>query len=229
MKKLLYLAVCGLLTVNLWAQTGMDTVYAEIFGNDVVIHNDNAYRNCFFTPVLTHVKIENDTIFWYQVDTLGQLATCMCFFDYELSLDSLKPGTYKMQVYSVYNSEYHHDSTFRGQGQFTIKGVNPVSDFMLTGTRSSFCHDIEFLEELTQTFGDYAILVNQEEIVIIHQGESLISNVELISISGRVVAQGANHPEKEIHLALNALAKGIYIISVSDMSKNRTNRKIAVY
>lgn len=93
-KNLLILIFIVLVSVG-FAQ---DTLYSSISGDTLTIHHESTHRNCaaLFT---WDVNIVDNLITITEVDTGGQ-AWCMCYFDLEVSLTGLDPGSYQIDVWS---------------------------------------------------------------------------------------------------------------------------------
>ncbi len=75
-----------------------DTLYTTVNSDTLTIHHDGTERNCaaLFT---WDVEIVDNLITATQVDT-GDQAWCMCYFDLEVSLTGLDPGSYQIDVWS---------------------------------------------------------------------------------------------------------------------------------
>lgn len=108
MKKLILLLAFFTLTLNLLAQN--DTVYATVSGDSVTIWHMNSFRNC---GSLFDIQVDFDDhlITVNEVDT-GQLAYCMCYFDLSVTLTSLEPGIYTVEVYGTDDGSIYFDRIY---------------------------------------------------------------------------------------------------------------------
>ncbi|MBT3252976.1 MAG: hypothetical protein HN995_12000 [Candidatus Marinimicrobia bacterium] len=91
-----FLTICGLfLTNTCFAQ---DSLYTSISNDTLTIHHTGTERNCaaLFTWDVTVVE---NLITVTEVDT-GDQVWCMCYFDLQVSLTGIDPGTYQIDVWS---------------------------------------------------------------------------------------------------------------------------------
>ncbi len=95
MKKLVCILALFLVTFSSIAQ--VDTIYATVYNDSVTIWHMNTFRNC---GSLFDIQVDFDDYFITinEVDT-GQLAYCMCYFNLSVTLASLEPGMYTVDVY----------------------------------------------------------------------------------------------------------------------------------
>lgn len=203
-----------ILTGVLFAQTP-GSIYAFVFGDMVVIHEDNAYRNCGFSPSLENIVVNENVIDWYQVDTISEMYRCMCTFNYHVDIDSLISGNYAVRVFSVYFS----DTTFIGTTYFTIESsFAPGFNLKLKSYASDCLSSIEngFDNDLTFVY-DY------ESIVFIHEFQA-IRKISLINMSG-ITVQTTTGNHLDMYVPVTSLQKGIYI-AIIQTDQGLSTRKI---
>ena len=94
----------------------------EIQSDSVVLHDDNACRNCGCEYSMELFDLGNNQLVWLQHDLGGQ-AVCNCYFDLSVTIDSLQAGTYTTNVYYTY--PYYGDTIYIGSISFTINDPIP--------------------------------------------------------------------------------------------------------
>ena len=93
------LILIALFTVMFFSTvSAQDSLYTSFSGDTLTIHHDRTERNCvaLFT---WDVNISDNLITVTEVDT-GDQAWCMCYFDLEVSLTGLNPGSYQIDIWS---------------------------------------------------------------------------------------------------------------------------------
>ncbi len=220
MKKHFLLFSILLLTISGFSQAIPDSIYAVVTGNQVTIHQDDANRNCAFFPNLENLEIDANVIKWYQVDTLGLIAGCDCFFDYSVTIDSLNPGAYDVGVYYVYMS----DTTFEGTTSFTIENQYSCDSVVELSSYASSCHFVDVKEIPDETI---TITNTTEVLSITMNSNEKIINASLLNISGQNVYVMSYLSGSEIKIPISTLKSGIYIVSVSTNS-GQYNRKVVL-
>jgi len=107
-KKILILTSL-LLLIPASRSCAQDSLYTSISGDTLKIHHDGTERNCaaLFT---WDVNIVDNLITVTEVDT-GDQAWCMCYFDLEVGLTGLDPGSYQIDVWS---NDIGSDPIFHG-------------------------------------------------------------------------------------------------------------------
>ncbi len=130
-----------ILILTLLISTGLaqDSLYTSISGDTLTIHHDRTERNCgaLFT---WDVNMLDNLITVTEIDT-GDQAWCMCYFDLEVSLTGLNPGTYQIDVWS---NDIGSDPIFHGSLDLVWGGLS------VTGQQESDCltlrDDTSFVE-----------------------------------------------------------------------------------
>jgi len=212
----------------LFAQSPYDTIYAVVNGNSVTIHQDNAYQNCGFQPFLENVAFINDTtIEWYQTDTIGTIYGCGCFFDYSVTLDSLQPGHYLVNVFSVYDLPEGIYSTFEGTTSFIIEQQIECDSIIALTSYASLCHEYTGVSEkiINDDFHHYSVISDQTGISIISNDGRMIEKVVINDLSGRLVYQSTGNPTAVLKVALS---RGFYLVSIFNSGGYRLTMKTMV-
>jgi hypothetical protein len=117
-----------------------DNLYAVVENDSVTIFHDLSFRNCACT-VNMDVQITNNLITITEIDTGGDVANCLCFFDFSVSINELAPDDYSAEVY--YENSYTGNSVYYGSVNFTIEeNLNQTSPEV----SSQYQSDCYFLE-----------------------------------------------------------------------------------
>ena len=91
-----------------------DVVWAEVVGDQVTVHHEQAEFNC--CPVLEHTIVQDGNLIdIYEVE-VEALCFCVCCFDLMHALVDLPPGTYTVRVWGAYGC----DPNPCGTTQFTV-------------------------------------------------------------------------------------------------------------
>ncbi|MFH1373724.1 MAG: dockerin type I repeat-containing protein [bacterium] len=75
-----------------------DIIYTYSGGTLVMQHSD-AYFNCG-AELMVFFEQAGDTLRFYEINTSGEYAFCMCYFEVGASVADIPPGTYVAEVYS---------------------------------------------------------------------------------------------------------------------------------
>jgi hypothetical protein len=221
-----FLAMC--MYTMAFAQQDVDTIFAVVNGNQVSIHHDNARYNCAFTPIPNNLLINEHVIDWYKVDTTGQIAMCLCYFNYSVSIDSLPPGDYTVNVYSAIISPMTPDSVFEGSAHFTIDGPYQCDNSFGLSSINGPCHEYDGIKKHNGGDDDYILSQNKEGLHIGARGSSSIGMVILSNIAGREILRNYYNSAGEVYVSTIGLSKGYYIVTISDGQKKKTNRKVVI-
>jgi hypothetical protein len=228
MKALLLIAAMVTCTM-VYSQNDVDTIYAVVNGNQVTIHQDDARYNCAFTPIPNNVVLNDHVIDWYKIDTTGQIALCLCYFNYSVNIDSLQPGDYTVNVYSAIISPYTSpDSVYEGSTHFTISGPYQCDNLLELSSYIGPCHQYDGIRNQNKTDDNYTISQNAEGLSISGRGTDRIGIVKLSNLSGQEVLKNYYDAASSVYISTNSLSKGFYIVTISDGQKIATNRKVAI-
>lgn len=195
------------------AQNSGGSIYAEVVGDKVVLHEDNTTRNCGFTISVNNLVVSDNILRWYQVDTINDLARCDCNFNYSLEIDSLVSGNYDAHLFSV----ALFDTTYLGSASFSIyTSVSKLKGLKLA-SYSSPC--------ISYPDAQLNVNINRYSIEFYHSAER-IREVRFFNISGNpVYSEKVNSTFCEI--PVSSLKNGIYIAEVLT-EKGRFNKKIVI-
>lgn len=205
-----------ILTGGVFSQTP-GSIYAVVYGDMVTLHEDNAGRNCGFSPSLENIVVSENVINWYQTDTVSELYRCLCTFNYQVEIDSLKSGNYTVRVYSVYFS----DTTFMGSTSFSFESsftqefnlkLKSYASDCLSNIEEGFDYDLTF-------FYDY------EAIVFIHEFLT-IRKISLVNMSG-ITVQNKIGNDTYLYMPVKSLKRGIYI-AIIQTDQGQSIRKVII-
>lgn len=203
----------------LFSQNPNHSIYAEVNGYHVVIHEDNASQNCAFYPDFQNIVLDGTNLYWFQVDTAGPWANCSCLFNYSVEIDSLNAGNYQAFVYSV----YENDTISQGFTEFTVTGNVPCDSELVLSSYASLC--LTPVEDLSP---DNVILNYQDGIITVKLTSSeKINNVTVSDLSGQIVYKTIEQAVGEIDLPVSQLRTGLYVVSIITNS-GRFSRKMII-
>jgi len=138
--------ICLLLLIvfpgSLFSQT--DTVYAEVQGDTVIIKHDRVFQNCGFNACM-EVHQDDFLITVTEIDTIGLLADCMCYFDLSVKVGPLTSGEFTVHVYTV--DPETGDTIFSGSTSFTIESSGATGIFKTISQHQSDCYSITDVRE----------------------------------------------------------------------------------
>ncbi len=142
MKKLLLILTFMLTYTFVYPFDG--NIFAIVENDTVTIWDTAAFRNCGALYDM-QVVLENNHITVYEVDT-GCSANCMCYFDLSVTIASLDPGYYTVDVKSV---SLENDTIYQGSTSFTI-GENVGNQFIISQFQSECYNIVNLNEDLTE-------------------------------------------------------------------------------
>lgn len=219
MRTLLIALTISLLAIYGYSQSIPDSVYAVVSGSQVTIYQDNAFRNCGFQPNLENIVFQDGVMKWYQVDQSGEYYGCMCTFDYSVSIDSIMPGTYDVEVYFVYFS----DTTYDGSTSFTVTSPILCDDNLELSSYAGTC-EVSVDDLPTENL---LIETSAEGLAISMKSNEKIFKSCVSTMSGRVVFTKNNPAGNKIFIPASSYIPGIYIVSIVTDS-GQYNQKIAL-
>ena len=100
MKKFICFGLCLVSLIGL-GQSALpleDKLTAEVHGDTVILRDDTANRNCGAVYEMYVTTLTGNTLKWLQKD-VGAWAYCYCDFNLSVTVDSLRPGHYSVNVY----------------------------------------------------------------------------------------------------------------------------------
>ncbi|MBK7174223.1 MAG: T9SS type A sorting domain-containing protein [Bacteroidales bacterium] len=216
MKRVLLIPVL-MLHLAVHSQSALDTIYAVVTGNQVTIHQDNAYQNCCFVPALQSVYLENDsTLSWYQMDTTYIWCGCMCFFDYSISLDSLPAGEYTAHVYSGHIHPVWPDTTYQGMTRFRVEVWLESDHIRQLTSQASDCHPYTTGTREQEAEPVYRWYLPDHTRLILYSEKGVGgTEVSMVSLMGRQLIEPQPF-DKLMELDISSLPRGVYIIIIRE-------------
>ncbi len=151
MKKVLILICLGSFCLFSSAQNG--TIFAEVKGDTAILWQTEAERNC---AALYEMIVTPDDfhLHWLQRDT-GDAVFCICYFDLSVTLASLAPGMYTVDV--CHTEIVSPDTIWDGSATFVIEGPDARDPVQMIASFQSECHGAvgsgEILDEKTVRLG----------------------------------------------------------------------------
>jgi hypothetical protein len=139
---LLIIAFCR----NVYSQ--IDTIYTTVNADTVTIHHDRTHRNCA-SLFRFDVHLEDIQITVFEVDTTGEWANCLCYFDLSVKTGPLKAGEYLVDVYET--DLFSGDTSYVGSTNFTIEGSGNTGDFSTISRFQSNCYETTNINQTNET------------------------------------------------------------------------------
>ncbi len=219
MNRILFILALCFLSGSVFSQNTSGSIYTMVYGDRVVINEDNAIRNCAFSPKLDNIILNNDVINWYQVDTTNKVYRCTCTFNYQVEIDYLNSGDYTVNVYSVYLS----DTTFEGTTSFTIGSSVKSSSVVQYKTFASGC--LTYVDDDDNADNNLTYKLYDDHLFFFHQYLN-IRKVSILNMSGMPIQQLSGN-SNEIALPVAFLKNGIYL-AVIDTDEGQIVRKFTI-
>jgi hypothetical protein len=122
---------------NLHSQT--DSIYVTVHNDTATIWHTQTERNCA-SKFRMDIHLNNFHILLMEMDTIGPIANCICYFDLSAKIGPLSSGNYSVDVLG--SDVMYGDTIFLGSATFTVPGnyINPGSS--LLGQSQSECYQI---------------------------------------------------------------------------------------
>jgi hypothetical protein len=204
MKKLLFLF--AIIVGHSLSSFGQEAIYAVVENDTVTIWHIEAFRNCASAYDM-QFEIDGNKINLYQVDTVGPIALCMCYFDLSATLTDLLPGYYEVDVYSFWNA--YNDTTFCGSTSFSILSGDGMPQ-LLANTQSD-CYDPTLIIE-PEINNLIKLFPNPADEFIYIETEKNGFQVQVMDLLGKEVIQHKSS-ENSTKVDLSGLQAGIYFLT----------------
>ncbi len=139
---LLLIALCR----DVFSQS--DTIYAIVENDLVIIHHDQTHRNCA-SQFRFDVVQENLRISVFEVDTVGEWANCICYFDLSVKFGPLEVGEYLVDIYGT--DVFTGDTSYIASTNFTIEASSGSGSFSTQSQSQSECYELTNVEQSDET------------------------------------------------------------------------------
>ncbi|MCF8368974.1 MAG: T9SS type A sorting domain-containing protein [Bacteroidales bacterium] len=193
---------------------GQEAIYAIVENDTVTIWHVETYRNCASSYVM-EFGINGNEINLFQVDTIGPIALCMCYFDLSATLTNLLPAYYEVDVYSVGDGTSINDTTFWGSTSFTILSGDGLSE-LIAGSQSP-CYDPNEIKEI-EFAAQVKVYPNPAVDYIIIEFPLESVQVCVKDILGNTVISEENYRNNS-RIDLTDIKKGFYFVCVLSEGK----------
>ncbi len=143
--KLRYFTIAFFLSSLIIAQG--DSIYVTVDGNFTTIWHTETLRNCASLYDM-NVHLSDSVITVMEVDTVGSIVDCLCYFDLAVSIGSLFPGDYTLDVFSLERMSIEDlgDTLYWGSTGFTITGQDYIPSPTIITHYQSSCKNITGLD-----------------------------------------------------------------------------------
>ena len=122
---------------ELYSQT--DSIYATVQGETAAIWHTQTYRNCA-SKFLMDAQLEAFHITLMEIDTIGPIANCLCYFDLSVEIGPLASGDYLVDIFGI--DVIYGDTTYFGSTSFSIANtLNPLS-YQIISQYQSECYNL---------------------------------------------------------------------------------------
>jgi hypothetical protein len=219
MKKLSFLII--VLIFNSLFSFGQEAIYAVVQNDTVTIWHVETERNCA-SAYKMEFEIDGTDINLYEVDTVGPIALCLCYFDLSATLTDLAPGNYNVDVYSVGDWASANDTTFWGSTGFTILSGDGLPQ--LISNSQSDCYDLTSIADHSST-DPVLVYPNPAEGYIYFNSKNDYVQVQIRNTMGQIVIGEENFKSKS-KINISGLQAGIYFITIKSSGFERIEKFI---
>lgn len=123
-----------------------EDLYVEVREDSVIIHNTRVQEHCAFSPRIK-VQVNNNTVVLVEQDTFPALATCVCYFDYQITLNGLAGGNYTLFLYRQYSADFMNTDSLYFITSTIFSFPSGAAGNLSTQTQSSNCYELSAIEE----------------------------------------------------------------------------------
>ena len=120
-----------------YAQT--DSIYVTVQGDTATIWHTQTWRNCA-SLFMMDVQLTDYQITVMEVDTVGPIANCNCYFDLSVTIGPLEPGDYTVDIFST--DTIYGDTIYWGSTSFTINSSGQQDSSLVISEYQSDCYQL---------------------------------------------------------------------------------------
>ena len=131
---------------NLHSQT--DSIYVTVHNDTATIWHTQTERNCA-SKFRMDIHLNNFHILLMEMDTIGPIANCICYFDLSAKIGPLSSGNYSVDVLG--SDVMYGDTIFLGSATFTVPGIYTNPGLSLLGQSQSECYHINTIPPSQET------------------------------------------------------------------------------
>lgn len=211
-----------------------EDLFVEVIEDTLIIHNTQVREHCAFTPELI-TRISDDTLIFIEKDTFPNMATCVCNFDFHVSLTGLQNGEYILCLYRQYSAEFMDPTKLYFISSIPVNMQTPPKGPITRSTSVRPCYEISGVESgeihtvSELDLENYPNPANPVTVFSYNLPGSGHVQLEIIDITGRLittlVAGNLSSGPHRIAYHTNTLASGVYICRlIFDHKTIRTRR-----
>ena len=216
------LAILPFVAIGQKGQPDLDNLEAEVHGDTVILRDILAYRNCGALYTMQLTNFTGNTFRWIQKD-FGSTAYCNCYFNLNVTIDSLPPGDYF--AYTYYTHPGSNSLTYVGTISFSISTTNSYVSPSVFSQEQSECLSVGIDTNTSLTYSKIEVYPNPVKTSITvttdMRGEKLISIYDLVGSCVLRMSTDMN----EILIDLKDLPSKMYIMSLQN-KENAVHYKI---
>jgi len=121
-----------------------DSIFVEVINNTAIIHHNQNFQNCA-SKFQINLNLNDSYIEIIEVDTVGPIANCMCYFDLSATITNLVPGEYLAEIFSTVDTTIFtgtiHDTIPHGTVTFIIEENSTTDPGYINSTDSGCLTD----------------------------------------------------------------------------------------
>jgi hypothetical protein len=210
----------GIVSTNI-AAAQWELYGARSAGDTVKIWNTNIYVSCY-AKFTASVTVSNDSIIVTEQDTSTHHALCSCFYDVNVALTSLTPGTYQCVIRRVQLTKYQYgkDTTILA-ASFTFSVSGAGGPLPSAKVQTSDCHQTPLSVMESAAPSSFALLASYPNpfnpIATLRYSipQNAPVKLEVFDALGRIVStlvdEKKNAGEYHVQFDGTALASGTYL------------------
>jgi hypothetical protein len=215
MKKILFLFF--LLPVFGFGQTACEGFTPEGFlkskvhANGVTLIDDSVCRPCEVEYEMQLEFNSGNTITWIQ-SNIGNIAYCMCHYNLSVTLDSLNPGIYTVNVYDQWDETAIPE--YMGTISFEIENPVTFPASVVIGQYQSPCYDINSTKPVIRKNAELLVFPNPS-IGMIHLVDNItgIKTVQITDLNNRCLMAFKTASQENI-IDMSEYSRGIYLVEL---------------
>lgn len=221
------------LYATLFAQS--DSIYANVNKDSVIIWHKQTLRNCASRFLINH-GLKNYAIKIIEIDTVGPIAKCLCYYDLSISIGHLPIGSYTVEIFTTDTTTV--DTTYLGSTSFEI--ISSVSNQVskLAQTQSD-CYELTSVKNKNDVLpNDYELLFvypnpfNPETNIEFHIPEISFVEILIYDTNGReletVLSKDLERGDHNIKWDAKKYSSGVYYVTMKIGDKSITQKALLI-
>ncbi len=225
--------IISIYSENTFAQ--LDSIYANVQGDTVTIWHNQTFRNCA-SRFLIEYEINDFQIKILEVDTVGPIANCLCYYDLSIGIGHLPTGKYTVEIFGT--DTLVIDTTYLGSTSFEI--VNSVSNQAFKFYQSqSDCYELTSVTNKSKVLpDDYELLsvypnpFNPETNIEFYLSKRTQVKIAIYDNNGReletLLSKEFDKGNHRIIWDAKKYSSGVYYVTMSIRNKTKTQKALFI-